>query len=291
MTPQEYCQEKAAKSGSSFYYSFLSLPDKQREAIIALYAFCREVDDIVDSKGEQQIKAAKLNWWRDEVERMFQASAQHPITRALASVIHEFNLPREHFIEILDGMEMDLVPRTYASFKELRLYCYRVASVVGLMSAEIFGYRDRKTLKYAHDLGLAFQLTNIIRDVYADLLQHRIYLPQDELVNYGVSEDDLRNRKCTPEFNKLMRFQIDRANEHYQRAFSQLPEVDRYSQRTGLIMAAIYHALLEKIGQNSCKILTGQVSITPVRKLWIAWRTNRIETNRYHRWTKQHPDG
>lgn len=291
MTPQQYCQEKAAKSGSSFYYSFLSLPEKQREAITALYAFCREVDDIVDSTAEEQIKRTKLNWWRDEVENLFHATAQHPITRALTPVIESFNLPKEYFNEILDGMQMDLEPGTYASFKDLRLYCYRVASVVGLMSAEIFGYQDRVTLKYAHDLGLAFQLTNIIRDVYADLLQGRIYIPQDELARFGVSEADLREQKCTAEFRQLMQFQIDRANEHYQRAFIQLPESDRFAQRTGLIMAAIYHALLEKIGQNSCKVLTERVGITPLRKLWIAWQTNRKETRRHYKWLTQQSNG
>ena len=291
MTPQQYCQQKAAKSGSSFYYSFLSLPDKKREAITALYAFCREVDDIVDSNVQQEIKRTKLNWWRGEIEQLFQGSAQHPITRALTPVIHDFDLPQAYFLEILDGMQMDLEPRTYASFKDLRLYCYRVASVVGLMSAEIFGYHDRITLKYAHDLGLAFQLTNIIRDVYADLLQDRVYLPQDELASYGVSIEDLRNKQCTVEFDQLMQFQINRANEHYQRAFIQLPETDRYSQRTGIIMAEIYHALLDKISHNNCKVLTERIRITPLRKLWIAWQTNRRETRRHQTWINQQTDG
>ena len=287
MTPQQYCQEKAAKSGSSFYYSFLFLPVKKREAITALYAFCREVDDIVDSNSEHHIKSTKLNWWRDEIERLFRHNPQHPITQALSPVIADFNIPMEYFIEILDGMEMDLVPRTYATFKELRLYCYRVASVVGLMSAEIFGYTDRKTLKYAHDLGLAFQLTNIIRDVYADLMLNRIYLPQDELAQYGVTETDLRQRMCTPEFEKLIQFQIKRAHDHYQSAFALLPEIDRHAQRTGLIMAEIYQALLARIEKDSCQILRQRVSVPPLQKLWIAWRTNRHETKRAHKHQKR----
>lgn len=287
MTPQQYCQEKAAKSGSSFYYSFLFLPVKKREAITALYAFCREVDDIVDSNSEQHIKSTKLNWWRDEIERLFNHKPQHPITQALAPVIVDFNLPMEYFIEILDGMEMDLVPRTYATFKELRLYCYRVASVVGLMSAEIFGYTDRKTLKYAHDLGLAFQLTNIIRDIYTDLMQNRIYLPQDELAQYGVTETDLRQRMCTPEFEKLIRFQIERAQQHYQSAFALLPEIDRHAQRTGLIMAGIYQSLLARIEKDCCQIFKQHISVPPLQKLWIAWRTNRNETKRAHKHQKQ----
>lgn len=283
MTPQEYCQEKAAKSGSSFYYSFLFLPEKKRDAITALYAFCREVDDVVDNQNEPHIKRTKLNWWRDEIERLFKHAAQHPITQALTPVIANFNLPMEYFMEILDGMEMDLQPRTYANFKELRLYCYRVASVVGLMSAEIFGYTNRQTLKYAHDLGIAFQLTNIIRDIYADLMQDRIYLPQDELNRFGVTENDLRKRMCTPEFEKMIRFQIARAHEHYQHAFAQLPECDRHTQRTGLIMAQIYQTLLAKIENDICQILKQRVSVKPLQKLWVAWRTNRRETKRYYK--------
>ena len=181
MTPQEYCQDKAAKSGSSFYYSFLSLPEDKRNAIIAVYAFCREVDDIVDSKTDPQIKAAKINWWKDEVNNLYSGNPQHPISLALKPVINNFNMPEEYFQEVLDGMTMDLTQKRYASFKELSLYCYRVASVVGLMSAEIFGYQDRRTLQYANDLGMAFQLTNIIRDVYDDLQNDRIYIPGDEL--------------------------------------------------------------------------------------------------------------
>jgi len=181
MTPDQYCQDKAARSGSSFYYSFLFLPPVQRRAITALYAFCREVDDIVDMKGEPGIARIKLNWWRQEIARLFAGQAQHPVTRALTPVIEEFDLPQEQFLEIIDGMEMDLDQHRYASFKELMLYCYRVASVVGLLAAEIFGYRDRHTLKYAHDLGIAFQLTNIVRDVYEDAQRNRIYLPLDEL--------------------------------------------------------------------------------------------------------------
>jgi len=286
MTPQEYCQEKAARSGSSFYYSFLFLPEKKRQAITALYAFCREVDDIVDSNSEPHIKNTKLSWWRDEIDRLFNHDAQHPITLALTSVIGDFNLPREYFLEVLDGMEMDLYPRTYDTFKELRLYCYRVASVVGLMSAEIFGYTDRQTLKYAHDLGLAFQLTNIIRDVLADLTQDRIYLPQEDLVRFGVTEADMRKRMCTPEFKSLMSFQIQRAHDHYQRAFAQLPEIDRHTQRTGLVMAEIYQTLLAKIEKDSCQILAQRVTVAPIRKLWVAWRTNRRETKRHHRQLK-----
>ena len=284
MNPDQYCQDKAARSGSSFYYSFLFLPANQRRAITALYAFCREVDDVVDRGGEPTIAAVKLNWWRDEVGRLFTGEAQHPVTRALTPVIKEFDLPQEQFLEIIDGMEMDLEQHRYASFKDLALYCYRVASVVGLLAAEIFGYRDRHTLKYAHDLGIAFQLTNIVRDVYEDAQRNRIYLPLDELQQYGVQETDILNKKETPAFRDLMRFQAERAKRYYEQAFSQLPDEDRYSQRCGLIMAAIYRATLEEIERDGFHVLQHRISLTPLRKLWLASKT-ALRTRRYKRRT------
>jgi phytoene synthase len=282
MNPDQYCQDKTARSGSSFYYSFLFLPPNQRRAIIALYAFCREVDDVVDMDGEPAIAAVKLNWWRDEVARLFAGEAQHPVTRALTPVIKEFDLPQEQFLEIIDGMEMDLVQNRYASFKELALYCYRVASVVGLLAAEIFGYRDRHTLKYAHDLGIAFQLTNIVRDVYEDAQRNRIYLPLDELQQFGVQEKDILQKKESPEFHDLMRFQAERAKRYYDQAFFQLPDEDRYNQRCGLIMAAIYRATLEEVERDGFHVLQHRISLTPLRKLWLAWKT-AMQTRRYKR--------
>jgi phytoene synthase len=280
MTPDQYCQEKTARSGSSFYYSFRILPPDQRRAITALYAFCREVDDVVDMKGEPSIARIKLNWWREEIARLFASQAQHPVSRALTPVIEKFDLPQEQFLEIIDGMEMDLDQHRYASFKELALYCYRVASVVGLLAAEIFGYRDRHTLKYAHDLGIAFQLTNIVRDVYEDAQRNRIYLPLDELQRFGVQETDILNKKETPAFHELMRFQAERAKHYYAQALSQLPDADRYNQRCGLIMAAIYRATLEEMERDGFHVLQHRVSLTPLRKMWLAWKTG-LQTRRY----------
>jgi phytoene synthase len=283
MTPQKYCQDKAAQSGSSFYYSFLSLPDDKRNAIIALYAFCREVDDIVDSHGELHIKQIKLDWWRQEVTNLYAGKPQHPISRALNEYIHQFALAKEQFLEILDGMEMDLHDMRYADFKALNLYCYRVAGVVGIMSAHIFGYTDRQTLKYAHNLGIAFQLTNIIRDVYEDIRRDRVYLPQDELARFGVSETEIRERKHTPAFDRLMQHQIKRANDYYQQAMALLPEIDRHKQLAGIIMAAIYQQLLNEIDREGRKVLDHRMALTPLRKLWIAWQTRRRENRRYRR--------
>lgn len=287
MTPQEYCQKKAAQSGSNFYYSFLTLSDDRRNAITALYAFCREVDDIVDSPGEANIKQIKLDWWRQEIGNLFTNTPQHPITRALAQPIKQFSLAQEHFLEIIDGMEMDLQVSHYPDFKALNLYCHRVAGVVGILSAEIFGFQDRQTLKYAHNLGIAFQLTNIIRDVYDDMRHDRLYLPLEELAQFGVTENQILQGQFNDAFKQLIQFQIQRAMEYYQRAMMQLPEVDRYNQRAGLIMAAIYQRLLEEIRRDSAKILEQRISLSPLRKLWIAWRTGRHEQRRHRQFSRK----
>jgi phytoene synthase len=272
--PHQYCQEKAAASGSSFYYSFLFLPKPRRQAITALYAFCREVDDVADECSDVNIARTKLAWWRLEIANLYAGQPQHPVTQALATAIQEYGLVEEHFLEIIDGMEMDLDQNRYADFKQLQLYCYRVASVVGLLSASIFGYSDRKTLKYAHDLGMAFQLTNIIRDVGEDARRNRIYLPLDELTQFKVSETDILHSHETDNVRQLLKFQINRAQEFYDRAFAELPAVDRRAQRPGLMMAAIYRSLLNEIqSDDSLIVLNSRVSLTPLRKLWLAWKT------------------
>ncbi len=273
MTPDQYCKDKAAQSGSSFYYSFMFLPSDKRRAITALYAFCREVDDVVDENSDENVARTALAWWRTEVTSIYTGTPQHPVARALVPVVKQYNLPLEHFQEIINGMEMDLQQHQYADFKALQQYCYRVASVVGLLAAEIFGYTDPNTLKYAHDLGLAFQLTNIIRDVGEDARRGRIYLPLGELALFGVHVNDILDNKESEGFQKLMQFQVDRAQRYYQRAFEQLPAVDRKSQRTGLIMAAIYRTTLEEIVDSGCHVLKERVSLTPLHKLWLAWKT------------------
>ncbi len=273
MTPDEYCQRKAAQSGSSFYYSFLFLPPQRRRAITALYAFCREVDDVVDACTEPQLARTKLAWWRTEVVGAFQGKPTHPVMLSLAEALRIYNLPQELFLEIIDGMEMDLSQTRYPDFKALQLYCYRAASVVGLLAAEVFGYEDRRTLKYAHDLGLAFQLTNIIRDVGEDARLGRIYLPADELERFGVATGDIFHARYSNAFRNLMEFQIERAEQLYEQAFAQLPAQDRRAQRPGLVMAAIYRTLLREIHRDGCRVLDRRTALTPIRKLWIAWRT------------------
>jgi len=273
MDPHEYCQTKAAQSGSSFYYSFLFLPEERRRAITALYAFCREVDDVVDDCTDPATARATLAWWRQELAAAFHGTPQHPVARALAEIAPRFNLAEARLAEIIEGMQMDLDLNRYPSFETLRQYCHRVAGVVGQLSAEIFGYQDRGTLDYAADLGLAFQLTNIIRDVGEDARRNRIYLPLDEIERHGVSAADITASRETDEFRRLIEFQIERAQGHYREAFAKLPAVDRRAQRAGIVMAAIYRTLLDEIRRDGCHVLTRRVSLTPIRKLWIAWRT------------------
>ena len=273
MNPHDYCQDKAAKSGSSFYYSFLFLPPERRQAITALYAFCREVDDVVDECHDVSLAHAKLAWWRNEIDQVFAGTPTHPVSLALKEVGSRFNLPREQLHEIIDGMEMDLNQTRYLDFKGLQLYCYRVASVVGLLAAEIFGYSDRQTQKYAHDLGLAFQLTNIIRDVGEDARRGRIYLPIDELQRFEVPAKDILEARYSDGFRTLMQFQAERAKALYAQAFEHLPASDRRNQRPGLIMAAIYRTLLDEIERDGFQVLDRRTSLTPLRKVWIAGTT------------------
>jgi phytoene synthase len=273
MTPDEYCQQKAASSGSSFYYSFLFLPPERRRAITALYAFCREVDDVVDEGVEPQVAAAKLAWWRNEVRNLFGGKPNHPVTRALEPSIAKFGVNEQYLNEIIDGMEMDLRQTRYLDWKGLESYCYRVASVVGLLAAGIFGYRDPRTLDYAKDLGIAFQLTNIIRDVGEDARKNRVYLPMEDLQRFGVPAADILQSLETPAFRSMMEFQAERARRYYASAMSALPADDRRAQRPGLIMAAIYRTLLDEIQRDGFHVLTRRTSLTPLRKLWIAWKT------------------
>lgn len=273
MTPHEYCQQKAVSSGSSFYYSFLFLPEDRRRAITALYAFCREVDDIVDETSDAGVARTKLAWWREEIARVYRGGAQHPVARALTEIVGEFQLEEAEFHEIIEGMAMDLEYNAYPDFEALKVYCHRVAGVVGILSAKIFGYTDPRTLEFAAELGLAFQLTNIIRDVGEDARRNRIYLPLHELAEYHVTTEDVQQGRETDNFRALMEFQIARASACYERAYAKLPAADRKAQRPGLVMAAIYRTLLEEIRRDGSHVLTTRTALTPMRKLWIAWKT------------------
>jgi phytoene synthase len=275
VTPDEYCAQKAAQSGSSFYYSFRLLPDERRRAITALYAYCREVDDVVDEVHDPTVAQAKLAWWRLEVAAIYDGSPRHPVAQALAPVVRAYGLPREHVDAVIDGMAMDLERHRYADFAELERYCHRVAGVVGLMSARIFGYASPSTEGFARDLGIAFQLTNIVRDVGEDARRGRIYLPQDELARFGVSASSILRLAPEPGFAELMAFQGERARAWYDRALAQLAPGDRRAQRASLAMAAIYRTLLDEIARDGYRVLERRLALTPIRKLWIAWRAAR----------------
>jgi 15-cis-phytoene synthase len=273
MTPDEYCQQKAAASGSSFYYSFVFLPAERRRAITALYAFCREVDDVVDESSDAQLAATRLAWWRAEVANLFAGKAQHPVAKSLQAFKDRFSISQGSLNEIIDGMEMDLTQARYLDWPSLERYCYRVAGVVGVLAAGIFGYRDARTLEYAKQLGIAFQLTNIIRDVGEDARKNRIYLPAEDLKRFGVSAAEILHGEESPAFQALMEFEAARAKAHYRLALETLPRADRRAQRPGLIMAGIYRALLGEIERDGFRVLAQRTSLTPLRKFWIAWKT------------------
>ena len=273
MSPDEYCQQKTVQSGSSFYYSFLFLTPERRRAITALYAFCREVDDTVDDCTDQSVARIKLAWWRSEVSAMYGATPTHPVLLALQPHLAVYDLKQEHLQAIIDGMEMDLDQTRYLDYPNLQRYCWHVASVVGILSASIFGVTNPRTLEYAEKLGLAFQLTNIIRDVGEDARKGRIYLPVNELQQFNVTAADLLNARHNDNFEALMRFQVARAQKVYDEAFALLPKEDRRAQRPGLMMAAIYRTLLDEIERDNYHVLTQRISLTPLRKLWLAWKT------------------
>ena len=272
MTPERYCAEKAARSGSSFHYSFRLLDPERRAAITALYAFCREVDDAVDEVSEPDVARVKLAWWRTEIDRVYSGMPQHPVAQALAPVVRRYALPEQHLQTVIDGMQMDLDQLRYVDFADLERYCDRVAGVVGLMSAEIFGYEDPATRDYARDLGIAFQLTNIVRDVGEDARRGRIYLPQDDLARFGVAAADVLRGRPSDAFVALMTFEGERARAWYDRALAKLPRRDRRAQRAGLAMAAIYRTLLDEIARDGYRVLERRIALTPLRKLVIATR-------------------
>ncbi|WP_314434873.1 presqualene diphosphate synthase HpnD [Massilia timonae] len=273
MSPDEYCQQKTVQSGSSFYYSFLFLPPERRRAITALYAFCREVDDTVDEATDGSVARIKLAWWRTEVSKMYSGTPTHPVMLALQPHVATYQLEEKHLLAIVDGMEMDLDQSRYLDYPGLQRYCWHVAGVVGILSASIFGYTNPQTLAYAEKLGLAFQLTNIIRDVGDDARKGRIYLPVNDLQQFGVTANDLLKLQHSDKFEALMRFQAERAQAIYDEALALLPKEDRRAQRPGLMMAAIYRTLLDEIQRDGFHVLNQRISLTPLRKLWLAWKT------------------
>lgn len=275
-TPEQYVQDKAAASGSSFYYAFLFLPKPRRAAITAFYAFCREVDDVVDEVSDPGVARTKLAWWQAEVQRAYAGQPGHPVLQALMPHVATYGIEARHLLAVIEGCQMDLQQTRYLDYPGLQSYCHLVAGIVGEVAARIFGQTEETTTRYAHTLGLAFQLTNIIRDVGEDALRGRIYLPVSELQQFDVKAHEILNRQYSERFTALMKFQAERAHRLYDEALALLPANDRRAQKPGLMMASIYRTLLREIEHDNFQVLHQRISLTPLRKLWLAWRVQAL---------------
>jgi phytoene synthase len=276
MTPAQYVQQKAAASGSSFYYAFLFLPAPRRAAITAFYAFCREVDDVVDDMVDASVARTKLAWWQSEVAKSFAGQPSHPVMQALMPHTATYAIEQRHLQAVIDGCLMDLEQTRYLDFPNLQRYCHLVAGVVGEVAAKIFGQTQEQTTPYAHTLGQALQLTNIIRDVGEDALRGRIYLPVNELQQFEVKAHEILKRSYSDRFTALMQFQAQRAQALYDEAFALLPAADRRAQKPGLMMASIYRTLLREIEAENFQVLHQRIHLTPLRKMWLAWKVQAL---------------
>ncbi len=276
MTPQDYVQQKAAASGSSFYYAFLFLPKPRRAAITAFYAFCREVDDVVDEITDPSVAATKLAWWQVEVAKAFAGQPSHPVTQALMPLAADYSIEPRHLLAVIEGCQMDLSQTRYLDYAALQRYCHLVAGVVGEVAAHIFGQTQAATTDYAHKLGQALQLTNIIRDVGEDAQRGRIYLPSTELRQFDVKAQEILSRTHSDRFEALMKFQARRAHGLYDEALALLPAADRRAQKPGLMMASIYRTLLTEIERDNFQVLHQRISLTPLRKMWLAWQVQAL---------------
>ena len=276
MNPAQYVQEKAAASGSSFYYAFLFLPAPRRAAITAFYAFCREVDDVVDDMVDPGVAATKLAWWRSELAKSFNGQPSHPVMQALMPLCAEFGILQRSLQAVIEGCQMDLDQTRYLDYPGLQRYCHLVAGEVGEVAARIFGQTQPQTTLYAHKLGQALQMTNIIRDVGEDAMRGRIYLPVNELQQFDVKAHEILKRTYSDRFAALMRFQAQRAHGLYDEALALLPDADRRAQKPGLMMASIYRALLREIEADNFQVLHQRIRLTPVRKMWLAWKVQAL---------------
>ena len=276
MSPQDYVQQKAAASGSSFYYAFLFLPKPRRAAITAFYAFCREVDDVVDDMVDPGVAATKLGWWQTEVANAFAGRPSHPVMQALMPLAADYKIEPRHLLAIIEGCQMDLAQTRYLDYPGLQRYCHLVAGIVGEVAANIFGQTQTQTTAYAHKLGQALQLTNILRDVGEDALRGRIYLPVNDLQRFDVKAHEILKRTYSDRFTELMKFQAQRAQGLYDEALALLPDADRLAQKPGLMMASIYRALLTEIERDNFQVLHQRVSLTPLRKFWLAWKVQAL---------------
>lgn len=279
---QQYCTDLARRSGSNFYYSFFFLPQERRDAMHAVYAFCREVDGAVDDPAPGSDPRAHLARWRADVAALYRAggaASANPVILCLADHTRRLGIPQEYFDEIIAGVEMDLTINRYATFRDLYQYCYRVASVVGLVCLKIFGARAPEAETYAVNLGVAFQLTNILRDVKPDGERGRIYLPLEDLARFGYGEQGLLSGAYTPAFAGLMEFECRRAQEYYRAAEAALPDSDRRALLPAEIMRAIYHTILERIESSRYRVFDRRITLSPPRRVAVAlgaWLKNTM---------------
>lgn len=273
MKLDEYCRDKAARSGSSLYYSLLFQAPAQRRAIIAIHAFALELRDVIKDCRDNDIAQQTLQWWRLEIARTHAGNATHPVCQALQEAITAFALPQALFQQIINGHEQDLRQMAYATTTELDAYCHQVGGALQQLTATVSGFQQQETRDYALRLGGAIQLTHILRTIHSDGRRGKLYLPRDEMSRHGVTEKDFNQARSNDNMQHLLAAQIRRANDHLEQALDLLPAQDRATQRYGLIQAALCHALLDKLQKNPCRALNEQISLSPLRKLWIAWRT------------------
>jgi phytoene synthase len=267
----EQAKAISKKSNSSFYYAFNLLPSSKRDAMTTVYAFCRQTDDIVDEDtGSIEEKGSSLTHWRIELESAFEGRSEYSLLNRLAGTIKQFKIPVEPFFELIKGMEMDLNLRRYDTFEQLRLYCYRVASTVGLMCIEIFGYKHRSAVEFAENLGIALQLTNILRDIKKDAEKDRIYLPLEDLHKFGYTEDELLNSVYNENFIKLMEFQVARAVEYFNKATQSLNREDKGNMFAARAMQHIYFRILKNIINEKYDIYNRNVNLSKFEKVGIS---------------------
>ena len=275
MNPQLYCHNKVAPRGSSLHYALLFAPQAHREGLEAAHAFYKEVTEIVHECSDPGVARVKLAWWREELARLFDGGGRHPVSQGLAPVIERHGLAKEYFEEIIDGTEMDLEYGFYPSFRELSVYCHRLSGSLTHLSVEICGYNDRNTVRYAHDLGMGLQLARLLRETRNNAHAGRIYIPEDEMQGAGVTRGDLLAPQTSERLRDLFKAQADRAREFFDNALERIPAEDRHAQRAGLILMTLYREQLDAMEEDGYYLLEHAVRLTPLRKLWVAWRTAR----------------
>ena len=273
MSPEEYCHDKVSKSKSNFVGAFALLKREQRTGIEAVYAFCREIDDIADECSDPSLAHLKLSWWKDEVEKNFITSSQHPVLKALKKPIEKFSLPKNDFLAVIDGVMMDLAHKPFSNWDDLNIYCDKVAGAVGRLSTRIFGPVNEQILEYANLLGRACQYTNILRDIGEDANKERIYLPLSLLEKHQF-QIQVKSFVENPNFRVMCAEMASINYKLYQEAFKKLPKQEYSRQRAGIVMGAIYRELLRTIESSHFKVLNQKISLTPIEKFWIAWKAS-----------------